>query len=625
MKINGKPDGGGGREPIVESLSVTQNGIYTPEPGVDGFDNVDVNVPAPEFVTETLSVSVNNTYYPGQGVDGFSQVIVDVPQSVTGYTEKNITEGTACVQNLNNSASFVASNAFQNNRCLSTVYLPNASQVYDNAFAGCWNLSQVSLPDCERIGSHAFDTCSNLSQVYLPVCSRMESNALSGCKIETVDFPSCTYLGSGTFQRCYSLQTVSLPLCRTLTSWCFDGCSNLSQVYLPNCLTMSGHNFQNCKNLTSIDIPNCTYIGESEFALTGLSQVNFPNLLTVTNSAFKRCSSLTYVNLPNCRSMGGLVFDLCSVITEVHLPNCYYISGAFCPNSTLTLVDMGCVLSTSNWFGNPILFSATNVSQLYIDTNVYGFMSYNSVFSANTPTSLQSGIGSIYTHWQNYDSYINAPGWSSLSSLFVSVGDPDKPMLSFSDGTVNGYTKYIQSNYYSSLNISKNDVIHIDLPEILEVSNYFKAYPNLQTMNLNVPYLNTWGAFANCFSLQTVSLPACKEIGKNGQNDVFQNCTSLSQIYLPVCEYIGPYAFTGCTSLSVISLPACKYIGNFAFQNFTFNTIYLPGSEMCSIDIQTFANTAISSGSIYVPASLVDAYKSAQYWSVYSNRIFPIE
>jgi hypothetical protein len=40
-----------------------------------------------------------------------------------------------------------------------------------------------------------------------------------------------------------------------------------------------------------------------------------------------------------------------------------------------------------------------------------------------------------------------------------------------------------------------------------------------------------------------------------------------------------------------------------------------------------FSNTAIWSdkGSIFVPASLVDAYKSATNWTYFKNRIFPIE
>ena len=114
MKINGTPDGGG-KSAVIEGLTITSNGTYTAGAGVDGYSPVEVDVPAPEFVTETLNVSVNNTYYPGEGINGFSQVVVDVPQSVTGYTEKDVTENNFGLINLNNSASFVASEAFQSN------------------------------------------------------------------------------------------------------------------------------------------------------------------------------------------------------------------------------------------------------------------------------------------------------------------------------------------------------------------------------------------------------------------------------------------------------------------------------------------------------------------------------
>lgn len=41
----GGGSGGGGSAPALETLTVTANGTYTPDAGVDGFDEVEVNVP----------------------------------------------------------------------------------------------------------------------------------------------------------------------------------------------------------------------------------------------------------------------------------------------------------------------------------------------------------------------------------------------------------------------------------------------------------------------------------------------------------------------------------------------------------------------------------------------------
>lgn len=72
---------GGGKEPVVEALSVTENGTYNAPSGVDGFTPVEVNVPQREPVLESLSVTDNGTYTPSSGVDGYNIVSVNVPQS----------------------------------------------------------------------------------------------------------------------------------------------------------------------------------------------------------------------------------------------------------------------------------------------------------------------------------------------------------------------------------------------------------------------------------------------------------------------------------------------------------------------------------------------------------------
>ena len=176
MKINGNPDGGGGKSAVIESLSVTSNGTYTAGGGVDGYSPVEVSVPERIPVTESLSVSVNNTYYPGQGVDGFSQVIVDVPQSVTGWTDKDVAEVKVNIVNLNNSASYVGSYAFDEHQTLQTVNLPNCTSVYHNAFQSCNNLYEVNLPICSIIGDQAFSNNHSIVNVNIPECSYICSN-----------------------------------------------------------------------------------------------------------------------------------------------------------------------------------------------------------------------------------------------------------------------------------------------------------------------------------------------------------------------------------------------------------------------------------------------------------------
>ena len=45
IDFDSKNKGGGGKEPVVEALSVTENGIYNAPSGVDGYNPVEVNVP----------------------------------------------------------------------------------------------------------------------------------------------------------------------------------------------------------------------------------------------------------------------------------------------------------------------------------------------------------------------------------------------------------------------------------------------------------------------------------------------------------------------------------------------------------------------------------------------------
>ena len=158
------------------------------------------------------------------------------------------------------------------------------------------------------------------------------------------------------------------------------------------------------------------------------------------------------------------------------------------------------------------------------------------------------------------------------------------------------------------------------------VANYaFYNNSYIQTVNLPNCTEVRFSAFYGCISLSQVSLPMCSSIGANA----FYYCTSLSQVSLPMCSYISNNAFQYCSSLSQVSLPVCSYLGGSVFQNCSSLSIITIGySSVCNLRYSdAFSRTQITTltGSIYVPTSLVDAYKSAANWSYFSTQIFPIQ
>ena len=161
----------------------------------------------------------------------------------------------------------------------------------------------------------------------------------------------------------------------------------------------------------------------------------------------------------------------------------------------------------------------------------------------------------------------------------------------------------------------------------------------------------TINAFSDCTSLTTVNLPECYDIERE-----FAGCTALSEISLPKLETILT-GFRGCPSLTTVNFPKCSVIEN-AFAECTaleeitlpslseifapafsgcvrLISLYLPGSSVAALynsaalSNYVFVSTPIGGyskvagryGSVFVPASLVGAYKSALGWSSIASRI----
>lgn len=112
----------------------------------------------------------------------------------------------------------------------------------------------------------------------------------------------------------------------------------------------------------------------------------------------------------------------------------------------------------------------------------------------------------------------------------------------------------------------------------------------------------------------------------------FSYCSNLSVATFPNCTYINSYAFSSCTNLSTASFPVCSYISNYAFY-YCYNLVSLYLNSVSSVTklsnsyafystpIAGYSDSAGRYGSIYVPASLLTAFKSATNWVYFSDRM----
>lgn len=189
---------------------------------------------------------------------------------------------------------------------------------------------------------------------------------------------------------------------------------------------------------------------------------------------------------------------------------------------------------------------------------------------------------------------------------------------------------------------------NIDLSKCTSVaSGAFSGCSKLQNVNIsNCTYIG-YSAFSGCSSITEVDLSACKSLGNNAfcgckklenviglenfksiPEGVFSE-TALKSVDLPIVESIGNKAFWK-SSISKVSLPATlKSMGYQCFDNvkeYTFNGTQ-PAVLTEQLSSESYNNHPAFSGAPYiiqVPESAIDAYKTADVWKNYTDKIFSI-
>jgi hypothetical protein len=189
----------------------------------------------------------------------------------------------------------------------------------------------------------------------------------------------------------------------------------------------------------------------------------------------------------------------------------------------------------------------------------------------------------------------------------------------------------------------------VNIPSVEVISA--NAFRNCNLTNVVAPSVKYLGnfAFSENYNIEHVQLDSVSVLGEycfqntgNYLIDIyipnveiicegaFANCVLIQSLDIPLVETIGAGAFYGCYSLTTAGFPKATTIDSKAFSScYNLKSLYLTGSSLCTlVNSDAFTSTPIGGysasagtyGSIFVPASLVDAYKSATNWTYFSSR-----
>ena len=319
-------------------------------------------------------------------------------------------------------------------------------------------------------------------------------------------------------------------------------------------------------------------VGDYAFANSRkLTKVNLPVCKSIGFAAFKNCN-LSLMNLPVCEHIGSEVFELNRNLSQINAPMCVDIGMSAFQDCGIHSVDFPLISKVDvGVFSGCYELSNVNASAItLIGTHAFhGCENLTAITSSSFP--LCTNIGQY------------------AFSRCISLSHVEFPAVSV----------IYDSAFYSCSNLT-----YVNFPACKSVSQF---------------------AFHKCEKLTTVKLPECMSMGRSA----FDNCSSLSTISLPKVSKLDSCVFVDCISLTSVELSACTKIGSSAFKNcYNLSTIVLRTPTICELlSLNALSSTpyrfysASFSGTphIYVPASLVDSYKTAANWSYLTSYFSAVE
>lgn len=172
----------------------------------------------------------------------------------------------------------------------------------------------------------------------------------------------------------------------------------------------------------------------------------------------------------------------------------------------------------------------------------------------------------------------------------------------------------------------------VDLPNVTKFGSYAfyscTALKEVTFPSANGNHLSGNRIFLGCTGLIKVDFPALTALSSN-QGYWFSGCTELRDVNVPLLKSVSLRTFQGCTSLEKLILPSASHFSGYVFEKCSaLNTLVLKSNTMAALDnINSFVGTPIANGTgyIYVPQALIEEYKAATNWIVFSEQFRAIE
>lgn len=366
------------------------------------------------------------------------------------------------------------------------------------------------------------------------------------------------------------------------------------------------------KTLDAITDTYCEMVGGYAFyGFPALHTAIFANAKRIEQYAFAHCSKLETIKVPLSENVGYFSFYECEKLKEADFP---------CVTSVSTYAFKGCIALKTLILRSGTLATLSGVNAL-----------------GDTP--IEKGKGCIYVPSALIDSYKSATNWTTYANQFrvledytvdgtiTGEVDPTRCRVRFfdEDGTLLGYVMVPNGGNatYTGEAPTKEGKF--------EFAGWSPAPTNVTAdMDCRAVFRYT-GSYTRDLVTRSISDTYVNDRVTSIGFMALDDCDSLVSVSFPTATTIGQQAFCNCNALTVADFKMVATIETFAFYNSTkLETLILRNSAQvvtCTNTVSALYETAISSGTgyIYVPASLLSAYKTHDDWSTFTNQFRAIE